>query len=52
MNDVTVLGEGGDQRFCDDSTRVIVLKKCDNWRGGVKNIVKLRDVIYGRPIIR
>ncbi len=38
MNDVTALGGKGYQGFCDDSTRVIVLKSVTIGKGVLKNI--------------
>ena len=50
INDVTVIGGGG-QYFCDGSTKAFSNKKRDEGEGGVKNCPKLRDNIYGRPIL-
>ncbi len=50
INDVTVQREGEGQRFCDYSTIAIDSnKKRDDEGMGIKNVQKLRDVIYGRP---
>ena len=50
INDVTVLGEGG-QGICDDSTKAFVIKRVTmGGGGGSKNWQKLRDVIYGQPL--
>jgi hypothetical protein len=51
MNDVTASGGRGYQRFCDDSTEALVLKRVTIGGGGVKKYQILRDVIYGRPLI-
>ena len=48
INDVTVL-RGGGKAFCDDSTKVLVIK-CWRWGIGVEKCSNLRDVIYGRPL--
>ena len=50
INDVTALGEGY-QGFCGDSTEALVLKGMTMGVGGVKNDQKVRDVIYGWPLM-
>ncbi len=47
INDVTILGRGGVYWFCDNSTKTPVIKSVKMGGGGSK----LRDVIYGRPLI-
>ena len=43
INDVTVLGEGEGQRFCDDSTKALVIKGVTMGGGeGVSKIVQNR----------
>ena len=39
--DVTAVKGGGGQRFCDDSTKALVIKI-------IKNYPKLHDIIFGR----
>jgi hypothetical protein len=51
INDFTVLGGGG-QGFCDKSTKALVIENFTRGRGGVEKCSKLRDVRYGRPLIR
>jgi hypothetical protein len=54
INDVTALGGApgrGYQGFCDNSTKALLIKSMTMGRGGVKNYQKLRDVIYGRPLL-
>ncbi len=51
INDVTALGGRGYQGFCDNSTYAFVLKSVTMGGGGVKNYLKQRDVIYGRPLM-
>jgi hypothetical protein len=43
-------GEGY-QAFCNNSIKALLLKIVKMGGGGVKNYQKLRDVIYGRPLI-
>ncbi len=50
INDVTALGGRGYQGFCDNSTKVLLIKSVTMGGGGVENYEKLRDVIYGRPL--
>ena len=40
----------GNQGFCDNSTKALVLKSVTIGLGYVKNHQKMRDVIYGRPL--
>ena len=47
INDVTAQGGRGYQGFCDNSTKVLLLKSVTMAGGGVKIYPKLRDVIYG-----
>ncbi len=49
INDVMVVGERG-QGFCDNSTKVSVIKKRDDGGREVQECPKLRDVIYERPL--
>ena len=42
---------GGGQGFCDDITKAIVIKRVTVGEGGSKKCPKLRDVIYGRPLM-
>ncbi len=42
----------GFQGFCDNSTKVLLIESMTMGRGGVKNYQKLRDVIYGRPLVQ
>ena len=39
---------GGSQGFCDDSTKVLILKGVTIGVGD-QNVPNFRDVIYGRP---
>ncbi len=50
INDVTALGGRGYEGFCDNSIKAL-LKSVTTGGRGVKNYQKLRDVIYGRPLI-
>jgi len=53
MNDVTAIGGEGLQGFMIPVTLVlnIISKKCDNGGMGIKSYPKLREVIYGRPLM-
>jgi hypothetical protein len=42
----------GCQGFCDNSTKALVMKKRDNWGGGVNNTSNMRDVIYGWTLFK
>jgi hypothetical protein len=51
INEVTEQGKGAGERFCDESTRALVIKSVTTGGGGIKNVQNLLDVIYGRPLL-